>query len=98
MHADFHKGVEHILQETFFGGKRLFPGGRKGGILRKIVFECRVRWILGRVCDVSTLLLVKFQTVTENFFVHVVGKLHAASKLKKKKRGLFMCTFQNTWC
>lgn len=46
---------------------------------------------LGRVCDVSTLLLVKFQTVTENFFVHVVGKLHAASRLKKKKKEDFSC-------
>lgn len=48
---------------------------------------------MGRVCDVSTLLLVKFQTVTENFFVHVVGKLHAASKLKKKKKRAFHVYF-----
>lgn len=48
---------------------------------------------LGRVCDVSTLLLVKFQTVTENFFVHVVGKLHAASRLKKKKKRTFHVYF-----
>lgn len=32
-----------------------------------------------------SVLLVKFQTVTENFFVHVVDKLHAASKPKKKR-------------
>lgn len=46
MHADCHKGVEYILQETFLGGRDFFSGGRKGGILRKIIFECRVGQIL----------------------------------------------------